>query len=112
MKRSPLRSVSRKQSVRRRERTAGTEALRAAWVAGKPPACDAHHVIPKAWLRKVGFGEDAVWDVRNRVWLERHRHEQVTNHHKPLTRAELPAAVWEFAAEYGLTWKLERECPE
>lgn len=71
---------------------------------------DGHHAIPARILRMLGL-HAYLSDRRNRVDVCRDCHESHENRSKPLTREELPAAVWEFAAELGLTWYLEKHYP-
>lgn len=74
---------------------------------------EGHHVIPKQALKREGHG-DKLWDVRNGVGLCSLHH---ANHegHVPggrLPRTLLPSSAFDFAAELGLTWLLDREYPD
>jgi hypothetical protein len=77
-------------------------------------AGEAHHAIPKASLRDL-FPDrpELVWDVRNAVLLCRltcHGRHHVR--FEPLARDKLPRDVFDFAAELGITWLLEKLYPE
>lgn len=76
-------------------------------VCGARAHLDGHHAIPRRVLVRLGFA-DYVMDKRNRVPVCRHDHESHENRHRPLRRDELPASVFEFAAELGLEWYLDR----
>lgn len=73
-----------------------------------------HHVIPKKNLRyELGreVTEHARWDIRNVMTLCDYDH---TRHHSrmaPISARLLSPANWEFAAEHGLEWFLERTYP-
>jgi hypothetical protein len=69
-----------------------------------------HHIIAKQTLRRLGLAE-FVMDKRNRLPVCEYRHEQHTTGFKPIPRALLPASVFEFAAELGLGWYLDRHYP-
>lgn len=70
-----------------------------------------HHVIAKATLRKAGFAA-SLDDLRNRLPVCEYRHEQHTTSYKTIPRSVLPAAVFEFAEEVGLTWWITRHYGE
>lgn len=72
---------------------------------------EGHHVISQQALRKRGL-HDFLWDVRNGVGVcgRAHRRHDLATERIP--REKLPPCVWEFAAEHGLTWYLERFYPE
>lgn len=81
------------------------------------PDTQAHHVIPQQTLRRRArdLGVDAnllLWDRRNGVELTRRRHERHHSGHEPLTGADVPASVFEFAEQFGLGWWLEKHLPE
>lgn len=63
------------------------------------------HVIPRMTLRRYGHA-DRLWDVRNGLGAcyKAHRRSDAGLERFPVDR--LPAAVWDFADELGLTWKL------
>lgn len=128
MKRSPLKRKTRlaagaKQlrTTRRRNPIGDRErAERDAWVAnlGACTICPAeggecagpvqgHHAIDKQALKRRGLHR-YLWDLRNRVPVCRHRHEQHTTRVKPIPRELLPASVFEFASELALTWWVDR----
>lgn len=69
-----------------------------------------HHVIAKQTLKRHGLHLH-LWDVRNRLPVCEHRHAQHTNASKPIPREFVSAAAWEFAAEVGLEWWLDRFYP-
>ena len=85
---------------------------------------DCHHIVPQRVLRRwvdgkihEGVYEAAerplllrrlLWDRRNRLPLCRPDHDAVESRKRVLTRDEVPAGAWEFAAELGLTWWLTR----
>lgn len=52
-----------------------------------------------------------IWD--DRVWVHacRRHHGDFDNYRIRLWRADLPQSVFEFAAQYGLSWRLERDFP-
>ena len=79
---------------------------RMVWKTGRP-FMEAHHIISQQVLRKRGHS-DLLWDTRNRLWLDRARHEQHTNCYRKIRWGELPPEAFEFAEEIGLTWWLER----
>lgn len=66
-----------------------------------------HHVIGRQKLKRLGL-TDFLLDKRNRLGVCEYRHEQHTTGYKPIPRAVLPQAVFEFAEELGLTWYLEK----
>ena len=66
-----------------------------------------HHAIPKSKLRQLGLTA-ACMDLRNRVAVCEHRHEQHTTGYRPIPRELLPSSVFEFAVEMGLGWWLDR----
>lgn len=117
MKRSPLK---RKTPLRARRRKPVGVIVADIWrdglhgercvVCHTPRNLDGHHAIPRRVLLRLGFG-DYIMDKRNRVPVCRHDHESHENRHRPLLRAELPASVFEFAAELGLEWYLDRHYP-
>lgn len=69
-----------------------------------------HHVVSKQKLKRLGH-TDHLLDKRNRLGVCEHRHEQHTTGHKPIPRWALPASVFEFTEELGLTWYLDRYYP-
>lgn len=76
-------------------------------VCGTHINLDGHHIIPRRVLVRHGFSE-YVMDRRNRAAVCRHDHESHESAHRRILRAELPASVFEFAAELGLEWYLDR----
>lgn len=126
MRRSPLKRGAPLKASRRRQSNpmpAAAREARAAWAANLGPCavCPAeggvcsgpvqgHHAIAKQSLKRHGLHR-ALWDLRNRVPVCEHRHEQHTTAHKPIPRELLPASVFEFAEEVGLTWWLDRRYP-
>lgn len=70
-----------------------------------------HHAIAKSKLRQLGLIA-ACMDLRNRVPVCEHRHEQHTTGYRPIPRELLPASVFEFADELGLGWYVDRHYPE
>jgi hypothetical protein len=69
-----------------------------------------HHAIGKQQLKRAGLRR-FLWDRRNRVPVCEHRHEQHTTGYRPIERDLLPSSVFEFAAEIGLGWWLDRHYP-
>lgn len=69
-----------------------------------------HHAIDKRALKRRGLHR-YLWDLRNRVPVCEWRHEQHTTRVKPIPRGLLPASVFEFAAELGLSWWVDRFYP-
>lgn len=72
---------------------------------------DGHHVIPAQTLRRHGL-HDYLVDKRNRLPVCRSHHESHHSRVIPITRVMLPAAVFEFAAEVGLGWWLDKHYPD
>lgn len=79
-------------------------------VTGRTPTV-AHHAVPQRVLRERGLGEHARWDVRNGIPLESRAHERHHSRHRPILMSELPAAVFDFAEDYGLVEYLRRTYP-
>lgn len=76
----------------------------------------AHHIILQQVLRRrardLGVPPKLlVCDVRVGMPASKRRHERHHSGHEPILREELPAAVFEFAAEWGLTEWLDRHYP-
>lgn len=69
-----------------------------------------HHAVSRQVLREHGLIA-AMSDIRNRVPVCEHRHEQHTTGYRPIPRELLPASVFEFAEEVGLGWWLDRHYP-
>jgi hypothetical protein len=69
-----------------------------------------HHAIEKQALKRRGLHR-FLDDLRNRVPVCEHRHEQHTSRVKPIPRELLPSSVFEFARELGLTWWLDKHYP-
>lgn len=70
---------------------------------------DFHHVISQQTIKREVDPElvtQALCDPRNGVPLARWHHDQVEAF---MTRIEIPAEAWAFAADYGLQWALERK---
>lgn len=63
-----------------------------------PVGFEGHHCIYEQVLRNHGQG-DKVYDLRNRLVIERRKHERHHSGAAPLFRSELPDSVWEFAYE-------------
>lgn len=83
-------------------------------VCGKP-ATDPHHVIREQDLRKrlPADGIEAVLaDPRNGLSLCRTDHARHHARFAPIPRGLLSPCHFEFAAEHGLTWLLEKCYPE
>jgi 5-methylcytosine-specific restriction endonuclease McrA len=77
-----------------------------------PHGLEAHHAIPKGWLRRNGLADPRViWDERNGIALCADCHERHTNRSRVLPRRLLPASVWRFAGAHGIEWRLELEYP-
>lgn len=58
----------------------------------------AHHIIPKALLRRRKL-YDYVWDERNALVVSVFAHAAHHAKHTPIPRSALPASVWTFAQE-------------
>jgi hypothetical protein len=69
-----------------------------------------HHCVDVAKLRSLGL-ISSLMDLRNRLPVCEHRHEQHTTRYKPIPRELLPGAVFEFADELGLGWWLDKHYP-
>ncbi len=78
---------------------------------------DACHIIPKRFLKDATLGwpeEDAlrvIFDCRNGMAGCRKAHDKLDGPYCPVTFDQLPLGVLEFAAEHGMTWKLEKMYP-
>lgn len=77
---------------------------------------DPHHIIKRQTIRgQVSRGawlEDyahILHDSRNIIPVCRQHHANWHNARFTVARSELPESVEQFAAEYGLTWALDRE---
>jgi hypothetical protein len=73
-----------------------------------------HHLIRKNRIKQElspSLAEKALGDLRNMVPVCRKHHEHVENRRIVIWREDLPAAVHEFAAEYGLEGWLDRYYP-
>ena len=66
-----------------------------------------HHVTEARTLRKHGL-DDLRYDLRNRMAVCEHRHEQHTSAYKRIPRALVPKAAEEFARELNLDYLLDR----
>lgn len=69
---------------------------------------DAHHVIPQRVIKRNVDPElvtQALADSRNGVMLARYHHDQVEAH---MTRILIPDQVVAFAADYGLSWWIDK----
>ena len=71
---------------------------------------EGHHAVEKQALKRRGLHR-YLDDIRNRVPVCHERHEQHTSRVKPIPRGVLPASVFEFAAELGLTWWVDKHYP-
>jgi hypothetical protein len=73
---------------------------------------DSHHIIPKVRL-KLSLGRErgieAAQDDRNLCALCRYHHHRVTVRALRLREDEVPDRAWEFAADYGLGWSLDKD---
>lgn len=79
------------------------------------PATDPHHVIREQDLRKLlpADGIEAVLaDPRNGLSLCRLDHSRHHARFAPIPRELLSPCHFEFAADHGLTWLLEKTYPE
>lgn len=71
----------------------------------------AHHGLSKKALKKAGLGH-LIWDVRNAVCVcEEPCHRRHTDGVAPIRFELLPVSVVRFAAEVGMSMRLEREYP-
>lgn len=76
-------------------------------------AVDPHHVIPVQELRKLPGCDDTVLaDPRNGLPTCRLDHARHHARFAPIPRGLLSPCHFEFAAEHGLTWLLEKCYPE
>lgn len=68
-----------------------------------------HLGLDKQFLRLQGLDDEAIWDER--IWRPGCRGHHERSHWPTfhMERADLPASVEEFAAEYGLGWRLDRD---
>lgn len=121
MKRTPLKRGQRRR-VSAAEREAMAEFHRSTVdrarciVCGKTKAearaagtvLQAHHVLPKAALRKRGL-DHLLWDPRNGAPVCESEHSNHTTRYKPISRSALPPAAEEFASEVGLGHLLEAQ---
>lgn len=69
-----------------------------------------HHIITKQELRRRGAAE-LLWDLRNMLPVCADCHARHHHAFRRIRRRELPAAAFEFAAELGLEWLIERTYP-
>lgn len=76
-------------------------------VCGTRRNLDGHHAIPRRVLVWHHLDE-FVMDKRNRVPVCRYDHESHECAHRLIRRCELPASVFDFAAEIGLEWYLDK----
>jgi hypothetical protein len=72
---------------------------------------EGHHVIAKRHLRREGFG-GRLWDIRNGMGLCAYHHARHENWTQRVPFELVPYDAFEFAAEVGLDWIIEREYPE
>lgn len=120
---SPLTRTRFMSSRRKRVRTTAERLAQQAWkdAVGACMVCPAeggscvgpvqgHHAVSKQALKKRGLFA-YLWDLRNKVDVCEHRHEQHTSGFKPIPRDLLPPAVFEFAGDVGLRWWLDRFYP-
>jgi 5-methylcytosine-specific restriction endonuclease McrA len=130
----PLRSKKHLRPIsdkRRAEREAEKEAqgpLARAWweavakgkscaVCGRPDRVQGHHVVARQVLRRMAkrYGYDLLrllWDPRNGVAVCERCHDAHTTARRRIPRWAIPASAFAFAAEYGLSYVLEREYPD
>jgi hypothetical protein len=86
-----------------------------AWQKGTK--LEAHHVVSKQKLKEIiktrGLDKTTVlWDTRNRLWVcGRPCHENHTTRFRPIPFSKVPRSALVFAAEYGLTYVIERDYP-
>lgn len=71
---------------------------------------EAHHLIPAQVLRKHGL-EAFLMDHRDRVGVCSRRHEQITTAYRPFPVELLPDSFFEFAADTGLMWWVDKHFP-
>lgn len=67
---------------------------------------DPAHIIPKQLLRRRGFSEQVVYDPRNGIAACRKAHRRSDSGLERFRLELLPLSVFEFAAEHGLTDRL------
>ncbi len=70
----------------------------------------AHHILDKQYLKAAGK-HDHLWDVRNGMGLCGYHHPRHTNWRQRVPRELLPPAVYDFAREVGLEWRLDQYLP-
>lgn len=80
-------------------------------IEAPPYYMDAHHCIPAQALRRRGYTAEQA-DKRNRISLCRWHHERHHSRTNPVPRRLLPDSVFEFAAELGLGYLVDRYYPE
>jgi hypothetical protein len=78
--------------------------------SGRVDRC--HIGLQKQTLRHRGLTEDEVWDPRiTRLGCRRH-HERFDGPYFRLRREQIPDSVEEFAADHGLSHRLDRDFGE
>jgi 5-methylcytosine-specific restriction endonuclease McrA len=80
---------------------------------------EAHHVIPKSFLRRELTSKtqprvpvEVMNDPRNGMGLCRQCHSRHTNHFKRLSLNDVPHEAWMFAQEHGVEWRLHIDYEE
>lgn len=71
-----------------------------------------HIGLQKQTLRHRGLTEDEVWDPRIVRFGCRHHHERSHGPSFRLSREQIPESVEEFAADHGLSHRLDRDYGE
>lgn len=73
---------------------------------------EAHHILEKEKLKRLGLPPEAVHDPRNALCLCVHHHDQHEHHRERVPRGLLPAGTFEWAAGHGVEWLLDRTYPK
>src|SRR2546421_10685045 len=74
----------------------------------EPPFDRAHLGLTKQFLRRKGLSA-VCRDPRIWRWCCRAAHHRLDNGFIRLKREDLPASVEDFADEFGLSWRLDRD---
>lgn len=75
---------------------------------------EGHHVLPAAKIKRL-VGRVSIpllTDLRNHLAVCHRCHARHTSRLEPIPRRVLSAAAFEFAAEVGLTWVIDKQYPD
>jgi hypothetical protein len=87
-------------------------------VCGEAPApgdrLEGHHVLPQQKIKRIvgSVSLERLTDLRNHLACCKRCHDGHTSRLRPIPRHVLSATAFEFAAELGLTWHVEKSYPE